>query len=67
MKFAIYSYLNNQKMQFAQEVDAPTEEEACTKALVVMGLSYEATKKKTPKITWKELLYQNALFVKPVK
>lgn len=69
MTFLIHNNLDGQKMQFADNVTALTEEEACAKALVVMGCGYEAKKKKnaTPKLTWKELLEKNGCHLRKAK
>ena len=63
MKYSIHSKLDNQKMQFAQDVDAPNEEAACKKALVVMGLGYHA-KPQLKKKTAKQILANNGYYVK---
>lgn len=69
MTHSIHSCLDRQHFHFADDVIAPNEEAACEKALVVMGLSYEAKKKKeaTPKLTWKSLLEKNGCYLRKKK
>lgn len=66
--YSIHSSVDGQHMHFADNVTAPTEEEAYQRALVVMGLSYEANKKmKTSKVTAKTLFKEAGYHLRKVK
>jgi hypothetical protein len=64
MIWRIYSNVDGQLMHFAQEIDRETEENACARAITVLGMMYHAMDKKTSENTWKELLHQNGYHVR---
>ena len=64
MIYTIHSNLDGKLMQFAQEIERDTEEEACAKGLVIMGMMYASSVKKNEHNTWKDILHQNGLHVR---